>query len=157
MSKSFDSAVSAIKSIWNRFANWLNDKLTWEIDPITIAGKTVFEGTTIELGKTPTFANGGITSADIFAANENGVPELIGTIGRKSAIASGMEVTGIADAVYSTASEEIALLRQQNELLRLLLEKPGLDNGDIFRAARTAYRQEANRLGAQGNPAAVWG
>lgn len=157
LSSAFNSAVSAVKRIWNTFANWLNDKLTWTIDPVKVAGRTLFDGTTISLGRIPTFANGGITSADIFAANENGVPELIGTIGRKSAIASGTEVTGIADAVYSTASEEMALLRQQNELLRMILEKPGLDNGDIFRAAKSAYRQEAKRLGAQGNPAAVWG
>ena len=37
------------------------------------------------------------------------------------------------------------------------VEKPGLDNGDIFRAVKSEYRQEANRLGAQGDPAIVWG
>lgn len=156
LSNAFSSAVDAVKGIWNRFASWLNEKLTFTMPSADIAGFQI-GGNTISLGKIPTFANGGITSADIFAANENGVPELIGTIGRKSAIASGTEVTGIADAVYSTASEEIALLRQQNELLRLLLEKPGLDKGDIFRAVKSEYRQEANRLGAKGNPAAVWG
>ena len=82
---------------------------------------------------------------------------MIGTIGRKSAIASGTEVTGIADAVYSTASEEMVLLRQQNELLREILAKPTLSNNDVFRATKSAYRQEASRLGAQGNPALVWG
>ena len=157
LKSSFDNAISAIKSIWNTFANWLNKKLTWTIDPLKVGGVELFKGTTIKLGKIPTFANGGITSADIFAANENGVPELIGTIGRKSAIASGTEVTGIADAVYSTASEEMALLRQQNELLREILAKPTLSNNDVFRATKSAYRQEASRLGAQGNPALVWG
>ena len=49
------------------------------------------------------------------------------------------------------------LLREQNELLRALLEKPVLENGDVFRAARAGYKQEANRLGARGNPSVVWG
>ncbi len=69
------------------------------------------------------FAGGGITTADIFMANENGIPELIGTLGGKTAIASGMEVTGITDAIYDTGSEEIRLLREQNALLMRLLEK----------------------------------
>ena len=97
--------------------------MTWTIDPVKVGKKVLFEVTTISLGKIPTFANGGVTSADIFAANENGVPELIGTIGRKSAIASGTEVTGIANAVYNTAEEEIRLLREQNALLAQLLNK----------------------------------
>ena len=54
-------------------------------------------------------------------------------------------------------AETNALLREQNELLRALLEKPVLENGDVFRAARAGYKQEANRLGARGNPSVVWG
>lgn len=157
LTTSFNNAIAAIKEVWNKFADWLNKKLTWTIDPVKVGGVELFKGTSIKLGKIPTFASGGITSADIFAANENGVPELVGTIGRKSAIASGTEVTGIADAVYSTASEQNALLRQQNELLREILAKPTLSNNDVFRATKSAYRQEASRLGAQGNPALVWG
>ncbi len=54
------AAIEGIKKIWNKFAGWLNDKLTWTIDPISIAGKTVFEGTTINLGKIPMLANGAV-------------------------------------------------------------------------------------------------
>lgn len=160
LKNTFSSAIEKIKELWNNFAKWINKKLTIKIDVDTVIGqgiKAVLGTDKITLGSLPTFANGGVTSADIFAANENGVPELIGTIGRKSAIASGTEVTGIADAVYSTASEEMALLRQQNELLREILAKPTLSNNDVFRATKSAYREEASRLGAQGNPALVWG
>lgn len=121
--QSWNNMIESIKQIWNKFATWMNEKLTWTIDPVVVAGKTLFEGTTISLGKIPTFMNGGVTSADIFAANENGVPELIGTIGRRTAIASGTEVTGISDAVYTTGQEEIRLLKEQNALLTKLLEK----------------------------------
>lgn len=60
LSESWNAAIDSIKQIWNKFASWLNDKLTWTIDPISIAGKTVFEGATIDLGKIPMFAKGGV-------------------------------------------------------------------------------------------------
>ena len=34
--------------------------MSWTIDPVTIAGKTVFEGTTISLGKIPMLADGAV-------------------------------------------------------------------------------------------------
>nr|DAE38037.1 MAG TPA: minor tail protein [Bacteriophage sp.] len=42
-------------------------------------------------------------------------------------------------------AETNALLRQQNQLLQALLEKPNLGENDIFNATRTVYRQEAKR------------
>lgn len=58
----------------------------------------------------------------IFVAGEAG-PEFVSNINGKTAVASGKEVTGIADAVYSTGDAEAKLLREQNNLLRLLLAK----------------------------------
>lgn len=55
-------------------------------------------------------------------------------------------------------TETNALLRRQNELLEALLNKPTLNNGDIFNAARTVYKGEAMRR--YGNSEAfdpVWG
>ena len=60
LSEAWNAAINSVKQIWNKFAGWLNDKLTWTIDPISIAGKTVFEGATIDLGKIPMFAKGGV-------------------------------------------------------------------------------------------------
>lgn len=54
-------------------------------------------------------------------------------------------------------NETNLLLKQQNQLLRKILEKPNIGDNDIFNATKTVYRQEARRLGAQGNPAVVWG
>lgn len=49
------------------------------------------------------------------------------------------------------------LLQRQNELLLQILQKPTIDNDDVFQAARSGYRVEAMRLGAKGNPQLVWG
>ena len=60
LSEAWNAAINSIKQIWNRFASWLNEKLTWTINPISIGGKTVFEGATIDLGKIPMLAKGGV-------------------------------------------------------------------------------------------------
>lgn len=53
--------------------------------------------------------------------------------------------------------QQNALLQRQNELLMKLLNKPTISNDDVFSAAKAGYRDEARRLGAQGNPELVWG
>lgn len=69
------------------------------------------------------YAEGGWPSVgDIFYANEAG-PELIGTIGGRPAVASNNEITGIADAVYETGSQEANLLVQAVNLLAQIAEK----------------------------------
>ena len=67
-------------------------------------------------------------------------------------------------STHSIGGESEALLRQQNtllqrqnELLMKLLNKPTISNDDVFSAAKAGYRDEARRLGAQGNPEIVWG
>lgn len=70
------------------------------------------------------FAGGGfVESGDLFIANEAG-PELIGTIGGKTAVANNDQiVAGVANGVAAGQSEQNALLRKQNELLAKLLQK----------------------------------
>ena len=61
--------------------------------------------------------------ASLFWAGENGIPEMMGTVGGKTAVAGGEEITGIRDAIYSTSQQEIQIMREQNQLLRGILEK----------------------------------
>jgi hypothetical protein len=81
------------------------------------------------------FATGGFPdTGSLFVANEAG-PELVGRIGGKTAVANQDQITqGIAAAVSSAMSEETALMRQQNELLRAILAKTGINTKDIFKA-----------------------
>ena len=59
----------------------------------------------------------------MFWANENRVPELIGTVGGRTAVTSGTEITGIRDAVYDTAQTEAELLRTAVDLLQIISNK----------------------------------
>lgn len=121
--------------------------------------KEIIQAGNINLGKIPTFAAGGFPKQySMFMAGENGVPEILGTVGGKTAVAGGQEITGIRDAVYSTSQQEIALLKQQNQLLSEILKKPMLSNNDVFNAAKSVYKGEAKRR--YGDSAAfdpVWG
>lgn len=59
------------------------------------------------------FATGGFpTEGTVFMAGEGGVPELMGTIGGRTAVAGGMEITGIRDAIEDLRASDSALLRQ---------------------------------------------
>lgn len=87
-------------------------------------GATIGANAIISNINIPQYEVGGYPkSASLFWANENGVPELVGNIGNQTAVASGTEITGISTAIYDTSQEEIALLREQNNLLMELLRK----------------------------------
>ena len=145
----FNAAVDAAKQIWNDFAEWLNEKLTFTIDPITVMGKTVYEGGEISLGKIPTFASGGFPDrGQLFIASESG-PEMVGRMGGRTAVANKDQITdGIATAVYAANTEQNQLLREQNELLRMILAKPGVNKDDVvdlWRAGASDYKKQTGR------------
>ena len=93
----------------------------------------------------PRFENGGRPEVgDLFFANEHGIPELVGTMNGRPAVGSGKEITGISNAVYATSQEEMALMREQNSLLRQLLAKDNsvyLGDRDIARASLRGQKQ----------------
>lgn len=148
LSNAWNNAIAAVKQIWNSFANWINDKLNFSWDPITIAGIQLAPGGSISLGKIPTFETGGYVPSryTMFMAGENGVPEIAGTVGGKTAVAGGVEITGIKDAINSTAQQEIALLKQNNQLLQGILEKEfGITTDQIGIAARQYGQEQFNQ------------
>ena len=77
------------------------------------------------MGKITFKAGGGlVSSGDMFVANENGVPEMIGRFGNQGAVANTEQiVAGISRGVAAANESQNALLRQQNALLRGILEK----------------------------------
>ena len=84
------------------------------------------------------YAKGGFPDeGELYIARENG-SEMIGRMGNKNAVANNEQIVeGIARGVASANSQQNALLREQNELLRALLEKDtGISIGDITNAAR---------------------
>jgi hypothetical protein len=104
---------------------------------------------TFELKK---YATGGFPSkADIFYANENGVPELVGTVGGRTAVASGTEITGISDAVYNSSDREASLLTTAIGLLQVIANKDtGITQSDVYNAVRRENKQRYNQTGING-------
>lgn len=151
LKNAWNNAIAAVKHIWNGFANWMNSKLSFSWDAVNIAGKQIVGAGSINLGKIPTFAAGGFPSQySMFMAGENGRAEILGTVGGKTAVAGGQEITGIRDAVYSTAQQEMELLRQQNQLLQGILEKEfGITSEQIGKSARNYAKDYFNRTGRE--------
>ena len=98
----------------------------------------------------PSFKTGGYIpkSYTMIMAGEDGIPEIMGTVGGKSAVAGGVEITGIKDAIYSTSTQEVQLMREQNSLLRALLEKEtGISEDAIFRSVKKSASDYTKRTG----------
>ena len=70
------------------------------------------------------FASGGFPDhGQVFLARESG-PELVGNIGRRTAVANTAQIVdGISAGVENANAEQNGLLREQNELLRAILAK----------------------------------
>ena len=157
LSSAWNSAVESIKGIWNRFATWLNSKLTINIDTSSLIGKGISEalGTTqIKLGSIPTFSTGGFPEDGWFRASRG---EIMGKFDNgKSVVANNQQITdGIADAVYrgnqennSLMRQEIDVLQRQNEILMGILQKEtGISANDLFNSVQKSARQYNQRTG----------
>ena len=98
----------------------------------------------------PRLAEGayGIPSGQMFIAREAGA-EMVGTIGRKTAVANNDQiVAGIAGGVASANEEQNVLLREQNSLLRAILEKDSgvyLDGKNLTNSVEK-YQRERGRV-----------
>lgn len=98
LEQAFNNAIDGIKSIWNKFATWINEKLNFSWDSVTIMGKQIISGGSINLGKIPTFATGGFPEDGLFMANHS---ELVGKFSNgRTAVANNQQITeGIKQAV----------------------------------------------------------
>lgn len=78
-------------------------------------------------GSSKSYASGGFPdTGQMFIAREAG-PELVGTIGKRTAVANNAQiVAGISAGVEEANQSQNALLREQNELLRAILAKEGV-------------------------------
>lgn len=95
-------------------------------------------------------ADGGfVDTGQLFIAREAGA-EMVGSIGRKTAVANNDQiVAGIASGVASANTESNALLREQNTLLRAMLEKETgvyLDGKTITKSVEKHQRERGRVL-----------
>ena len=89
------------------------------------------------------YANGGFPDmGSLFVAGEAGA-EMVGNINGRTGVASQGEITGIADAVYSSSANEVEMLREQNALLREIAAKDF--SGDISVSSVLNSMERVNR------------
>lgn len=129
----FESNVtSPIQNLFTDAMNGVADGINWVIDKLNgvsfdlpdwmpgIGGKSFG----INIPRIPAFAEGGFPqTGQMFIAREAG-PEMVGAIRGKTAVANNDQIVeGIAGGVSAANAEQNALLREQNALLRALLDK----------------------------------
>lgn len=150
-----EAVGSVIKSIIDAVTgaiSWIKSLIS-NIDAIP---KTVNIGVNMgtEIGKNAMkkvrgYASGGfIEPATYFKAGENGVPEILGTVGGKSAVAGGQEITGISNAIYSTGQTEAQLLSSAVQFLQIIANKDfSINSSDAFNAIREEAHSYEKRTG----------
>ena len=154
LKEAWNSAIESIKSIWNKFANYLNANLTFTINPIVVSGQTIFSGGTLDLGYVPTFAAGGFPEDGWFRASQG---EILGKFDNgQSVVANNNQITdGISAAVQrgnqqmiGYMQEEIVELRKQNEFLMQIAGKSfGITKEQIGENARSWAMEYTMRTG----------
>lgn len=130
----FQSAFEGVKKLWNKFAIWLNEKLSFEIPSTSILGHEI-GGYNITLGKVPMFADGGFPDrGQLFIANERG-PEMVGRIGNSTAVANNDQISAaIEKAVVNGMLQILPYFTGQEQAINLRLEG---DAKGLFKARNT--------------------
>lgn len=130
----FEGMANGVIKVINSLIKGLN-KISFDVPDWVpgIGGKKFgFNISTISEVKIPRLATGGFpATGQMFIAREAG-PEMVGTIGNKSAVVNNEQIiAGISEGVADANGEQNALLREQNNLLRKLLEKDTVVNAVV--------------------------
>ena len=151
----FNYALDVIEGFVNKIIdgwNWLKKQintLSLEI-PEWLGGGTLGFNLAMSSKVTlPRFADGGFPeSGQMFIAREAGA-EMVGSIGRRTAVANNDQIVeGIANGVAEANGEQNVLLREQNSLLRAILEKESgvyLDGRSLTNSVEK-YQRERGRV-----------
>lgn len=151
-----NTAISGVESGINLIINGINNVIKGFNKVVKWAAKiakTSWDGIelipTVSLNRIPGYAMGGFPQkASLFWAGELGVPELIGTVGGKTAVAGGEEITGIRDEIRSSGMTEAQLLKTAIGLLRVIAEKDTtISSDDLFRSIQSSSRNYSRRTG----------
>ena len=165
-----DEAVKLFESIGTTVVNFVSDVFKSIINGILAAIEGTINGfirmlngaisvinmipgvsiTKVTLLSIPRLAEGGFPDAgQMFIAREAG-PEMVGSIGRRTAVANNDQIVdGIASGVSEANSEQNYLLREQNDILRALLEKDSgvyLDGRSLTKSVERYQRERGRQL-----------
>lgn len=148
-----------VKKMVNGIVNIINkaiDAINWIGDirfpGLSIAGVEIIPSFNTKLWsipKIPLMAEGGFPAeGQMFIAREAG-PEMVGNIGRRTAVVNNEQiVASISGGVAEANEEQNALLREQNSLLRAILEKDSgvyLDGKNLTNSVEK-YQRERGRV-----------
>jgi len=146
-----ESAINWVIRGINSLMDGFNSVVEWAADIIgeDWGGITVLQEVSFSRIAVPTYATGGFPEqGQMFIANEAGA-EMVGNIGRRTAVANNDQiVSGIAGGVAEANEEQNALLREQNSLLRAILEKDSgvyLDGKNLTNSVEK-YQRERGRV-----------
>ena len=143
-SKKWDDAIGGLKKGWENTKKWWSDNVkfpdiklphfTWTNNGYKATGviKTILETlslpTSIPKLNISWYAQGGFPeSGQLFFANENGIaPELVGNIGRKTAVANNSQIiSGIENGVYRAMVAANATKQGGTQTIRIINEIDG--------------------------------
>ena len=129
---------------FNKVVQWAADVIGEDWGGVSLIQEVKFSRVAV-----PTYAEGGFPAqGQMFIAREAGA-EMVGNIGRRTAVANNDQiVSGIAGGVAEANEEQNALLREQNSLLRALLDKDSgvyLD-GKYLTNSVEKYQRERGRV-----------
>ena len=129
---------------FDKIVQWAADVLGKDWGGMTLVSEVSFSRITV-----PAYAEGGFPEqGQMFVAREAGA-EMVGNIGRRTAVANNDQiVSGIAGGVAEANEEQNTLLREQNSLLRAILEKDSstyLDGRSLTHSVEK-YQRERGRV-----------
>ena len=126
------------KQLATKYGQSLADSMTQQVISTANLGR---------IDKIAQYASGGFPqSGQYFMARENGSPEIVGTMGGHTAVANNDQIVeGIKSGVAEAQSEQNALLREQNDLLREIASKEGMEPS----AAWGAFVAKSNAMYAK--------
>lgn len=147
-----EGAINKIVRGINSLIGGFNDIVQWGADVIGVewGGVSLVNEVNLTRIPMPTYANGGFpTTGQMFIAREAGA-EMVGSIGHRTAVANNDQiVNGIANGVAEANDEQNALLREQNSLLRAILEKDSgvyLDGRTLTNSVEKYQRERGRTL-----------
>lgn len=148
-----DGVLAGFKKVANGLINGINKVVKIPFDGINSVLKWLrnisildikpFSGIkTISIPQIPTFATGGFPEDGLFMANHG---ELVGQFsdGRTAVANNEQIVEGIQHGVYAANQEQNVLLREQNKLLRQIVDKE--TNGEVNVSTITKAIERKNR------------
>ena len=140
ISGAFKSVMNGVFTVVENTVNFFIKAINGAIGIINkIPGVSIKK---IDLLSIPRFQTGGFPEDGLFMANHN---ELVGRFSNgKTAVANNEQIVeGITGGVYAANQEQNGLLREQNKLLRQLVDKKS--NGQIDVTTITSAMQRKNR------------